>query len=133
MDGIVKVWNVKKQLCLNTFEMHEEKIWAMDFAEDFQTSSIMMLTGGSDSKVKLWQDSTVEEETRIKDEKMNLLAEEQKLSKFMRDNDLVQAALLAFKLNKLRDFFHAMNRLVCGKLVPPRAHIPGLMLPGVAN
>ena len=66
-------------------------------------------------------------------EKMNLLAEEQKLSKFMRDNDLVQAALLAFKLNKLRDFFHAMNRLVCGKLVPPRAHIPGLMLPGVAN
>ena len=56
--------------------MHEEKIWAMDFAEDFSTSSIMMLTGGSDSKVKLWQDSTVEEETRIKDEKMTLMAEE---------------------------------------------------------
>jgi len=51
----------------------------------------------------------------------------------MRDNELVEAALLAFKLNKLRDFFHAMNRLVCGKLVPPRAYIPGLMLPGVAN
>lgn len=69
--------------------MHEEKIWALDFAEDFQTGQIMMLTGGSDSKVKLWQDSTVEEEIRIKDEKMTQMADEQKLSKLMRDNDLV--------------------------------------------
>ena len=45
----------------------------------------------------------------------------------------MQAALLAFKLNKLRDFFHVMNRIVSGKLVPPRAFIPGLMLPGVAQ
>lgn len=33
VDGIVKVWNVSRQACLNSFEMHEERIWAMDFAE----------------------------------------------------------------------------------------------------
>ena len=33
VDGIVKVWNFRKQQCQNTFEMHEEKIWAMDFLE----------------------------------------------------------------------------------------------------
>ena len=49
----------------------------------------------------------------------------------MRENNLPQAALLAFKLNKLRDFFHVMNRIVSGQIVPPRAFIPGLMLPGM--
>lgn len=51
----------------------------------------------------------------------------------MRENDLPKAAILAFKLNKLRDFFHVMNRIVTGQKVPPRAFIPGLMIPGVAK
>ena len=133
VDGIVKVWNVKKQLCLNTFEMHEEKIWALDFSENLVDNSILMLTGGSDGKVKRWEDCTVEQELESKEAKMVMIGDELKLSKLMRENDLVAAALLAFKLNKLRDFFHAMNRLVCGKLMPSRAAIPGLMLPGVAT
>jgi hypothetical protein len=45
----------------------------------------------------------------------------------MRDNDLVQASLLAFKLNKLRDFFFAMERLVTGKAAPPKPFIPGIV------
>lgn len=51
----------------------------------------------------------------------------------MRDNDLPKAALLAFKLNKLRDFFYVMNRIVSGQKLPPRAFIPGLLIPGVAS
>jgi hypothetical protein len=51
----------------------------------------------------------------------------------MRDNELCGAAVLAFKLNKLRDFFFAMNRLVNGKLMPPRAHIPGLMMTNLST
>lgn len=47
----------------------------------------------------------------------------------MRDNDLVSASVLSFKLNKLRDFFHAMDRLVSGRAPPPRPYIPGM--PGV--
>ena len=44
----------------------------------------------------------------------------------MRDNDLVSASVLAFKLNKLRDFFHAMDRLVSGRLPPPKPFFPGM-------
>lgn len=44
----------------------------------------------------------------------------------MRDNDLVEASLLAFRLNKLRDFFFAMERLVSGK-APPRPFVPSLL------
>ena len=69
VDGIVKVWNFRKQQCQNTFEMHEEKIWAMDFLEVSKKSSeevreretLRMITGAGDSTVKLWTDSTLEE------------------------------------------------------------------------
>lgn len=54
--------------------MHEEKIWAMDFAETHlenekldaaeQRPTLMMLTGGSDSKIKIWHDSTAAEELK---------------------------------------------------------------------
>jgi hypothetical protein len=44
----------------------------------------------------------------------------------MRENDLVEASLLAFRLNKLRDFFFAMERLVTGRAPPPKPFIPGL-------
>lgn len=74
----------------------------------------MMLTGGSDSKIKIWTDSTAAEELRQKEEKLGLIKDEQNLSKLMRENNLVQAALLAFKLHKLRDFFHVMNRIISG-------------------
>ena len=65
------------------------------------------------------------------DEKLRLLEEEQSLSKLLRDNDLVSASVLAFKLNKLRDFFHAMDRLVSGRAPPPKPYIPGI--PGMVK
>lgn len=37
VDGVVKIWNIKKQMCQNTFEMHDEKIWALDFCEHIQS------------------------------------------------------------------------------------------------
>lgn len=55
-----------------------------------------------------------------------------KLSKLLRENNLVDAIMLSFKLDKLRDFFHALNRLVCARANPPRPHIPGMNVPGVA-
>ena len=66
VDGVVKIWNIKKQMCQNTFEMHDEKIWALDFCEHIQEfegqqfTSLKLITGSSDSKVKIWVDSTVE-------------------------------------------------------------------------
>lgn len=54
--------------------MHEEKIWALDFAES--ESQLMMVTGGSDSKVKVWADNTSEEELKIKQDKLGTIADE---------------------------------------------------------
>ena len=65
-----------------------------------------------------------------KQTKLDLIDNEHVLSKLLRENDLVQASLLAFKLNKLRDFFFAMDRLVTGKAPNPRPFLPGLLLNG---
>ena len=140
VDGIVKIWNYRKQQCQNTFEMHEEKIWAMDFlelsqeegAQNAERETLRMITGAGDSTVKLWTDSTLEEQVKEQEGKIALREEEQKLSQLMRDNDLVAASVLAFKLNKLRDFFHAMDRLVSGRAPPPKpffAGMPGQVAP----
>ena len=59
--------------------MHDDKIWAIDFSENLvnteedKTADLMMITGGSDSKVKLWQDSTASEERKEKEEKLDLI------------------------------------------------------------
>jgi hypothetical protein len=110
--------------------MHDEKIWALDFCEHLVShqgdtfSSLKLITGSSDSKVKIWVDNTVEQAATDKQAKLDLLNNEHTLVKLMRENDLVQASLLAFRLNKLRDFFFAMDRLVTGKSVP-KPFMPG--------
>ena len=104
---------------MNTLELHSDKIWAMDVyetldkvEEDVYKPTIHMLTGGSDSTLKLWQDCTAEKELEDKQSDLQRLQEEQQLSHLIRDEDFVKAASLAFKLNKLRDFYHVMMRLL---------------------
>lgn len=95
VDGVVKIWNVKKQVCQNTFEMHDEKIWALDFCEHVLThkdesyTSLKLITGSSDSKVKIWIDNTVEQAALDKQTQLDLINNEHNLSKLMRENDLV--------------------------------------------
>ena len=114
----------------------------MDFKETTQAADeeddrselryeLKMITGAGDSTVKIWSDSTKEEQIKEKEAKLALIEDETKLSKLLRENDLVHASMLAFKLNKLRDFYHAMDRLVSGRLPPPRPFIRGLQVPGV--
>jgi len=52
VDGVVKIWSLAKEKCLNTWEMHEGKIWAMEVHED------KLITGGSDSSIRIWLDNT---------------------------------------------------------------------------
>ena len=72
VDGVTKVWNIRKQQCVNTFEMHGDKIWALDLHEsitlvpqkdaheELYQSEITIITGGGDSTFKVWKDFTVE-------------------------------------------------------------------------
>lgn len=65
VDGVVKIWNIKRQMCVNTFEMHADKIWTIDLFEKIEkieteeeeiqfNSTLHIVTGGCDSTVKVW-------------------------------------------------------------------------------
>ena len=109
--------------------MHEDKVWAMELHEKIEKvedgeddggevqdtrfkSTIHMMTGGADSIVKIWRDHTAEQEQEDKTEQLKRIQEEQKLSHLIREQDFMEAALLAFKLNKLRDFYHVLNKVI---------------------
>lgn len=47
---------------------------------DGERETLKMITGAGDSTVKLWSDSTLEEQVKEKEAKLVLMEEEQKLS-----------------------------------------------------
>jgi U3 small nucleolar RNA-associated protein 13 len=70
VDGIAKIWNLKKQICVNTYEMHSEKIWGLDVQDNF------MITGSGDSSIKVWRDCTVEAEKEEKEKELHKYEQE---------------------------------------------------------
>ena len=87
--------------------MHDEKIWGLDISNDKY-----LLTGGGDSSLKLWQDNSLEQEQKQKEDQLQKIMDEQKLSGLIRQEDYVNAALMAFRLNKLRDFYLVIQRII---------------------
>jgi len=105
-DGLLKVWNIKKSECVNTFEEHEGKIWSFDIKDD------QIITGGTDSLFLKWRDVTVDKEREDVEEDMERVKNEQALSNMFVYKQYKEAALLAFKLVRTRDFFRAMQDLL---------------------
>jgi hypothetical protein len=104
--------------------MHTDRIWAMDLHEEvtklttdsedeakFETK-LHMLTGGADSTLIVSEDHTIEQEMEDKSALLKRIQEEQTLSHLIRDKDFHDAAVLAFKLNKIRDFYHILSKLI---------------------
>jgi U3 small nucleolar RNA-associated protein 13 len=56
-DGLIKIWNIHNNECVNTFDKHTEKIWGFAVAED----GASFVSGGGDSVINYWKDNTVEE------------------------------------------------------------------------
>lgn len=58
IDGIVKIWDIRKQTSLS-YDKHEGKIWALEVMKDESNDNkIQVMTGGNDSIMYLWKDST---------------------------------------------------------------------------
>ena len=64
LDGVVKLWNLKKQQCVTTFQMHSDKVWTVDAIENIENgaNSLELITGGADSTLRLWSDTTLEQD-----------------------------------------------------------------------
>jgi WD40 repeat protein len=56
-NGLLKIWNMKKQVCLGSFDKHEGKVWALDVSPSTQ-GNLYIVTGGNDSLLHIWKDIT---------------------------------------------------------------------------
>ena len=75
-------------------------------------SKIFVITAGCDSTFKIWEDYTLEQEIEDKEAQLKRVQEEQMLSHLIRGQDFLEAAVLAFKLSKVRDFYYILSKLV---------------------
>ena len=54
-DGLLKLWTVKSNECVKTYDEHEDKVWALAT----NTSEDWVITGAGDSAIILWKVVTI--------------------------------------------------------------------------
>eukprot|EP00287_Rhodomonas_sp_CCMP768_P020707 CAMPEP_0202820312 /NCGR_PEP_ID=MMETSP1389-20130828/9647_1 /ASSEMBLY_ACC=CAM_ASM_000865 /TAXON_ID=302021 /ORGANISM="Rhodomonas sp., Strain CCMP768" /LENGTH=265 /DNA_ID=CAMNT_0049492973 /DNA_START=1 /DNA_END=795 /DNA_ORIENTATION=- len=96
-DGLMKLWTIKTSVCVNTFDHHTDKVWALAVAPSDDT---MVVTGGADSVINMWDDKTAEMEETSRQESEEKLLLEQDLANALRAKDYRRAAMLAFQLKQ---------------------------------
>lgn len=50
-DGLVKLWTIKTNECVKTFDAHQDKVWAVHGS----SKDDLMVTGSADSTITLWK------------------------------------------------------------------------------
>lgn len=76
-DGLVKLWNVRSTECLNTFDGHEDKVWALTVGG---VQEGLVATGGGDARVQVWEDCTLQDKAEAAEEEEVTLLKQQRLS-----------------------------------------------------
>jgi U3 small nucleolar RNA-associated protein 13 len=77
---------------------HNDKVWALDISSDGRT----LVSGGADSQIVVWKDTTqMEEEAKRATEEQNIMME-QKLANHLRYKEYDQALEIALELQKPR-------------------------------
>ncbi|KAJ2719525.1 U3 small nucleolar RNA-associated protein [Coemansia sp. Benny D115] len=96
-DGLIKLWNIKDGDCVLTLDKHENKIWTL---AKQQPSETLVATGGADSVVYIWKDTTKDEIERLHSEEAKLLEQQQALDNFLVTKDYRNAIHLTLSLDQ---------------------------------
>jgi U3 small nucleolar RNA-associated protein 13 len=79
-------------------EGHSDKVWALDVTPSGKT----MISGGADSQICVWQDTTREAEDAKRAEREEAILMDQRLANHLRHKEFSQALEIALKLDKPR-------------------------------
>ncbi|CAD8052080.1 unnamed protein product [Paramecium sonneborni] len=107
--GNIKLWNVKKQLCINTFSQHTGKIYALDIKRDNQ--DVYIITGANDSNLILWKDKTEQVTQQQQLQQHEIKIKLQTFQDLIRDKLFLDAAFLAFQNNYIKHFIQAVTQI----------------------
>ena len=95
-EGLMRLWNIRSNECVFTLDAHDDKIWALDLEDD------MIVSGGADSRLKMFKDTTKELEEQNREEEEQNILKEQKLANHLRHNEYEQALDIALSMDKPR-------------------------------
>ncbi|GBG62288.1 hypothetical protein CBR_g29896 [Chara braunii] len=107
-DGLVKLWTIRSNECVNTFDYHNDKIWALTV----NSKQEMIATGGSDALVNLWADFTAAEEEEAERQAEEELLKDQDLSNALSSGEFGRAIELGFELKRPQKLLHTFAELV---------------------
>ena len=107
-EGIVKVWNVKKETCLASFTNNTGRIWALDVLEEPDCFNV--LSGDNDNNLILWEDATDDLVTTEVGKRQDLLALREKMTLLWSKGDFIEAVKVSFEKGLNSSFFESLYR-----------------------
>lgn len=105
-EGLLRLWTIRSNECISTIDAHDDRIWAMDIEND------MLVSGGADSRLKVFVDSTRELEEQTRNEEQTNILNEQKLANHLRHKEYEQALELALEMNKPRQVLKVLSTII---------------------
>ncbi|XP_014206176.1 transducin beta-like protein 3 [Copidosoma floridanum] len=108
VDGLIKLWGLKMLNCSLTLDEHQDKTWSLAVNK----SQSHFVSGGSDSQLIIWRDTTVEKKEKARKLQEQMVLEEQKLANCMQSENLLKALKLALKLQKPMHVLRIVEALI---------------------
>eukprot|EP00971_Amphidinium_carterae_P272075 5399907-Amphidinium_carterae.1 len=93
-DGLLKLWHIRTADCAATLEEHTGKVWCIDVLGS------QMVSGGTDSKLCVWRDSTVEKQKEDHAARADELLKDSKLGTLLQQGKVEAALTLALELGR---------------------------------
>ncbi|KAL2119312.1 hypothetical protein VTJ04DRAFT_6272 [Mycothermus thermophilus] len=94
-DSLVKVWDANTGETECTLDNHEDRLWTLAVHPKNNT----LVSGGSDSKVTFWRDTTAETQAAAASAALKLVEQEQQLQNYIHAGAYRDAIVLALQLN----------------------------------
>ncbi|KAF3948649.1 hypothetical protein CMV_025384 [Castanea mollissima] len=106
-DGLVKLWTVKTNECIATYDKHEDKVWALAIGKKTE----MLATGGGDAVINLWYDCTSDDKEEAFRKEEEGVLKGQELENAVSDADYTKAIQIAFELRRPHKLFELFAEL----------------------
>ena len=111
-DRTIRVWNVKTSECVGVFEAHDDRVWAAQLVdnEDRQLPPTTMISCGSDGRVVVWKDKTVEEGDEEAAIKAQELKDAHEIENLVKDGRVEESLRMCLRLRKDRQAFSILEK-----------------------
>jgi U3 small nucleolar RNA-associated protein 13 len=107
-DGLIKLWTIRTSQCETTLDGHSDKVWAMDLS----TSNGTLVSGGGDSKIVVWRDTTKAVEQAEKASAAESIVLDQQLANHLRHKEYSKAFAIALQRDKPHHVLKVLTALV---------------------